>query len=129
MVQLDQSCHLVRPDHEWRDEHCQLSALTCEMILDPRRYFRKGLAFDKATMLQVLENIGKRLGAYPIEVLDELVEAQSTLVSELSEDAQSPLLSDDVDQTLAGTGTDATGFSLLLSNHSVTQLLVGYFLG
>ena len=37
--------------------------------------------------MQVFENIGKRLGTYPIEVLDELVEAQSTLVSELGEDA------------------------------------------
>jgi len=57
------------------------------MILDTRRNLRKCLAFDEAAMLQVFENIGKRLGAYPIEVLDELVEAQSTLVSELGEDA------------------------------------------
>ena len=75
MVQLDQSCHLVSPDHERRDEHCQLSALTCEMILDTRRYLRKGLAFDETAVLQVLENIGQRLCAYAIEMLYELIEA------------------------------------------------------
>ena len=45
------------------------------MILDPRRNLRKGFAFDEAATLQVLENIGQRLGTYSIEMLYELVEA------------------------------------------------------
>jgi len=45
------------------------------MILDTRRYLRKGLAFDETAVLQVLENIGQRLCAYAIEMLYELIEA------------------------------------------------------
>ena len=63
--------------------------------------------------MQILQNIRERLGTYPIEALDKLVETKRALIPKFCENAEDPFPSDNVDQSFAGTWADAAWFSFL----------------
>ncbi len=128
-VQLNQSRLLISPNHQRCHKHCQFSPLAGQKILDPGRDFLISYAFHKSVSLQILQHIAQGLRAYAWKFLGQLVEAQRSLVSKLSEGAQDPFLPDNINEALARAGTDATRFSFPLSNHSVTHLLNGNLAG
>src|SRR6266480_337176 len=119
-VQLNQSSLLISPNHQGCHKHRQFSPLSGQKILDSGRNFLISYTFHKSVSLQIFQHITQGLRAYAWKLLSQMVEPQRSLVSKLSQGTQYPFLPDDINEPLARAGTNATGFSFLPSNHSVT---------
>ena len=81
------------------------------MILDARRYFAERFPLDEAGSPKVFENLGKGLGTYSFELPLQLIEPHGSIVAKLGKQAKCPLLTYDIDEPFAGTGTNTARFS------------------